>query len=98
MVNGELKFNERIMLIGEVTATKDYFVAARHREFKNDIDITTGWTKRPQTLYLYDYDLNLKKIVDIGMPIVRITGNENTNTVYAIVINPEFSIVKIELP
>jgi hypothetical protein len=98
MVNGELKFNERITLIDEISATKDYFVAARHKEFKNDIDITTGWTKRPQTLYLYDYDLNLKKIVDVGIPIVRITGNENSNTVYAIVINPEYSIVKIELP
>ncbi len=96
-VNGELKFNERITLIGEMSITKDYIVVARPKEFKKDIDRFTGSQKRPQTLYLYDYELNLQKIVDLKVPIYRLAGNENSNSVYAIVSNPEYSIVEVDL-
>lgn len=97
-INGQLKFKERIVLIGEMASTKDYIVVARPKEFKKDIDTNTGDQKRPQTLYLYDYDLHLQKIIDLRMPVCRLAGNEKSNTVYAIVTNPEYSIVKIELP
>ncbi len=97
-VNGDLKFKERITLISEMAITKDYIVVARPKEFKKDIDINTGMQKRPHTLYLYDYELNLVKIIDTKVPICRLAGNEKSNTVYAIVTNPEYSIVKIELP
>jgi len=97
-VNGKIKFKNRIVLIGELALTKDYIVVARPKEFKKDIDINTGMQKRPHTLYLYDYELNLVKIIDIKVPIIRLAGNEKSNIVYAIVTNPEYSIVKIELP
>lgn len=98
IVNGDLKIKNKATVVSEMAICKDYIATSQHTAYENEIDINTGMSKLPQTLYLYDYDLNLKKIVDIGMPIFRITGNENSNTVYAIVINPEYSIVKIELP
>lgn len=97
-INGQLKFKKRIVLIGEMAITKDYIVVARHKDFKEYIDIKTGDQIRPQTLYLYDYELNLRNIVDVKVPVCRLAGNEKSNIVYAIVTNPEYSIVRIELP
>lgn len=93
-----MKFKERIVLISEMAITKDYIVVARSKEFKKDIDSNTGHQIRPHTLYLYDYELNLINIIDVKVPICRLAGNEKANTVYAIVTNPEYSIVKLELP
>jgi hypothetical protein len=98
VVNGEIKFKERVVLIHEIALTKDYIVAAQLKEFKKEMDEYSGYDKLPQTLYLYDYDLNLQKIVDLKVPIYRLAANEESNTVYAIVANPEFSIVTVELP
>lgn len=98
LINGKITFKDRMVLISEMAITESYIVAARPKKFKNDIDINTGMQRGPHTLYLYDYDLNLQKIVDIKAPILRLAGNEKSNTVYAIIMNPEYSIVKIELP
>jgi hypothetical protein len=50
-----------------------------------------------KSLYLYDYDLNLKKIINLKMPILRIAANAKSNVLYAIVANPEYAIIKFSL-
>lgn len=79
---------------------KDYIVS-HERDYTtdktNEREVGRDFTKCPQTLFLYDYNLNLKKIVDIRMPIIRITGTPKDNTVYAMVVNPEFALVKCDV-
>ena len=48
-------------------------------------------------IFLYDYDGNLVKIVDLGIPVMRIASEEQSNTLYAIGVNPDFVLVKYEL-
>lgn len=51
----------------------------------------------PSYCFLYDYDGNLVKIVDLGIPVMRIASEEQSNTLYAIGVNPDFVLVKYEL-
>lgn len=85
----------------ELALTKDYIVTLQ-RDYLNDpTDETTvgrDFTKLPQTLFLYDYKSNLKKIIHLQMPILRIAADSKSNTVYAITVNPDFMLVKCELP
>ena len=46
---------------------------------------------------VFDYDFNLVKIVNLGMPRYNLAASGEDNTFYAIVQNPENSIVEIEL-
>ena len=46
---------------------------------------------------VYDYDFNLKKIIDMGMPILRIETKGNSNTIYAVGIDLYFCIVTYEI-
>lgn len=48
-------------------------------------------------LFLYDYDGNLKKIVDLGYPVLRIAADIKNNILYAIVVMEDFVLVKYEL-
>lgn len=83
-----------------MTLSKDYIITIqRDYEYDNTDELTVGmdFNKLPKTLFLYDYSGNLKRIVDVGIPIFRVGGNEKDNTVYAIGVNPDFMIVRIEL-
>lgn len=83
-----------------VILLKDYIVTLeRDYQTDNTNEMTVGrdFTKCPQTIFLYDYELNLKKIVNLRMPIVRITGSATNNMVYAMVVNPEFTLVKCDV-
>ena len=85
----------------ELALTKDYIVTLQ-RDYQtdptNEVKVGRDFTKLPQTLFLYDYKSNLRKIVNLGMPVLRIAADIKNNTVYAIVVNPDFMIVKCELP
>lgn len=85
----------------ELALTKDYIVTLQ-RDYQtdptNEARVGRDFTKLPQTLFLYDYKSNLRKIVNLGMPVLRIAADIKNNTVYAIVVNPDFMIVKCELP
>lgn len=83
-----------------MTLSKDYIITIqRDYEYDNTDELTVGmdFNKLPKTLFLYDYSGDLKRIVDVGIPIFRVGGNEKDNTVYAIGVNPDFMIVRIEL-
>lgn len=51
----------------------------------------------PRSLFVYDYDLNLKKVINMPFPLLRVCGDLQTNMVYAISINPEYEVISINL-
>lgn len=97
---GKITLNEPKGGMMEMALTKDYIVTLE-RDTKDDLKGNTKAGRElkdlPQTLFLYDYESNVKKIVDLKMPILRIASDISTNTIYAIVVNPEFTLVKCEI-
>lgn len=81
--------------------TKDYIVSIeRDKEDLIPHPLPTGLRdpdQRPHTLFIYDYDMNLLKIVNLGFPIIRLAANGSTNDVYFIGVNPEYCIGKCKL-
>jgi len=86
--------------ISEMTLTKDYIVTIqRDYERKKTEESTIGmdFEKLPQTIFLYNYKGELQKIADVGIPILRIAGDIESNDLYAFGVDPEFVLVKCEL-
>ena len=84
----------------ELALTKDYIVTVQ-RDYQTDPtdESRVGWdfSMLPQTLFVYDYQSNLKRIIDFKMPILRIGSDIKNNTIYAIVVNPDFCLVKYDI-
>lgn len=98
--DNQLIFNRKIMGAGDLCMCKDYIVTLeRDREVDPLDESTVGRdpSKCPRTVFLYDYDGNLLKIIDLGMPTMRITANRESNKLYAIGVNPDYVLVKYEL-
>lgn len=51
----------------------------------------------PRSLFVYDYNLKLKKIINMPFPMLRLCGDTDTNTLYAMSVNPEFELISIDL-
>ena len=51
----------------------------------------------PHLAYLYDYNANLVKVVDLGVPVVRIASDRRNNVLYALALNPDYMLLKYEL-
>lgn len=51
----------------------------------------------PRSLFVYDYDLNLIKIINMPFPLLRLCGDFDSDDCYIIGANPEFEILKINL-
>ncbi len=86
--------------ISGVCLCRDYIVALQRDGTKDHTDVSKigrDATKCPRTVFLYDYDSNLVKIIDLGMPVMRIAADRKSNTFYAIGVNPEFIIAKYDL-
>ena len=82
--------------------TKDYIVSLRQDE-DNPLPKqkpTSGirdLSGAPQTVYIFDYDLNLLKIADLNMPALNITANPENNTLYIIGLKDSYCIAKCEI-
>lgn len=101
VVEGKLKLegHQRIG-ISQVTLLKDYIVAADFSpEEKASISKREIRRKKmlPQTFHIYDYNLNLIKIYKLNRPIWRIDGLADSNTIYAIIEDPELKMVTVEI-
>lgn len=86
----------------ELALTNDYIVLLqRDTEMEENISNKDmrgrNMASLPRSLFVYDYDLNLKKIVNMPFPTLRLCGDVETNTVYAMSVNPEFELIKLEL-
>lgn len=100
--------NEGILKINEVThpapstmaLTKDYIVTidrdkqTEEVQTENDSEnrFIRNFSKAPQTLFVYDYDFNLKKILHTRIPMFRLAARGNDNTIYFIGVKGEFCI------
>ena len=51
----------------------------------------------PKAIYVYDYNLEPIKILKVDKPIWRIDGMSSSNTLYAIIENPEDERISIEI-
>ena len=51
----------------------------------------------PHSLFVYDGSLKPVCILNLNVPIVRLCGDGASNELFAVVVNPEYSIVKIDL-
>lgn len=97
---GKIVPDQRVGGIFGLSLTKDYVVSL-HRDWENEpLDgPVQGRDERliPHLVYLYDYDSHLVKVVDLGMPVVRIASDRRSNTLYGIGLNPDYMLVKYEL-
>ncbi|NDV66548.1 hypothetical protein [Bacteroides sp. 224] len=82
-----------------ITLTKDYIVTVEQdslnvKKYPKKKEEIRKFSKAPNTLFVYDYDMNLLKIVDVDLPILRLASEGNNNEVFFIGVNPEFCIGK----
>ncbi|MDR1259275.1 MAG: hypothetical protein LBK65_08380 [Tannerellaceae bacterium] len=100
IVEGDFRYNNSEGGIQELAITSEYILTIqRDRKFDQTDDQTVGrdFNKLPHTVFLYNYELQLVKIIDLGMPLLRLAADPLSNTVYAIGINPDFVLVKFEI-
>ncbi|NDV66547.1 BF3164 family lipoprotein [Bacteroides sp. 224] len=79
--------------------TKDYIVTIE-RDKENATPLPPKKTKgrdfsrAPQTLFVYDYDMNLLKIVNLGLPVLSVASDDLNNDVFFIGADPELCLGK----
>ena len=76
--------------------TEDFIISIMNDPDYTGNDNSQSSPKR-HTVGVFDYDFNLVKIVNLRMPRYNLAASGEDNTFYAIVQNPENSIVEIEL-
>lgn len=86
--------------IWELSFTKDYIITVQNDEktegrlTRKDIFIDQ---KLPHSVFVYDYDLNPIRIYHFPFKVLRISGDSESNTVYLIVEDKEFKIIKFQI-
>ena len=98
--NGRIKFDRKRAGIFEVGLSKDYIICLQRDYAEDDMDerkVGRDVSKCPHTVFLYDYEGNLQKIVNLGIPVMRIAADHRSNVLYAIGADPEYVLVKFEL-
>ena len=98
--NGNIHFIEEAQVPHEIILTKDIITLEKEENTPTPTKRTAGirdLSQVPNTIFVYDYDFNLKKIIDMGMPILRIETKGNSNTIYAVGIDLDFCIVTYEI-
>lgn len=85
----------------EMALTQDYIVLLqRDTQVEGTIDNKErgrSMKSLPHSLFIYDYNLKLTKIINMPFPMLRLCGDVKTNTVYAMAINPEFELISMNL-
>lgn len=100
IVDDKLIVDRKRKGISSLVLTKDYIVCHQRDYSSDDIDETTvgrDFSKLPRTVFLYNYDGELLKIVNLKYPVIRIAANIDSNDLYAVILNEEFQIVKYSL-
>lgn len=100
IVEDKIVFDRKIGGMFELCLSKDYIITLerdREREPVDESTVGRDASKCPHTVFLYDYDSQLVKIVDLGIPVMRIAADRSSNTLYAIGVAPDFVLVKYKL-
>ena len=85
-----------------IALTKDYIITVERDEQTQEVETKSSsenrflraFSKTPQTLFVYDYEFNLKKILHTRIPMFRLAARGNDNTVYFMGVKEEFCIGK----
>lgn len=97
---GEIVADRKQMGGGDITITRDYIVVL-HRDYETDQtdESTVGRdvSKCPHTVFLFDFGSHLVKIVDLGMPVMRIAALPDSNRLYAIGAYPDYVLAEYDL-
>ncbi len=100
VADDQIIFDHTVGGIYEVCMSKDYIIALERDRDRDPMDESTvgrDVSKCPHTVFLYDYEGSLIKIVDLGIPVMRIAADCQNNVLYAIGANPDYVLVKYEL-
>lgn len=100
ITDDRIVFDRKIKGARDVCMSKDYIITLERDRERDPMDETTvrrNISKCPRTVFLYDYSGALLKIVDLGMPVMRIAANRDSNTLYVIGGNPDYVLAKCEL-
>src|SRR5690554_2333018 len=84
--------------IFSIALTQNYIIAHQRdyaQNVSNERSAGLDVSKAPSTLFLYNYNGDLVKIVDLGVPIVRLNSNFHSRVLYAVVANPDYSLVRV---
>ncbi|MDR1162158.1 MAG: hypothetical protein LBK45_07435 [Tannerellaceae bacterium] len=98
--NNDLKYTGNVRGPMGVTLTADYIVSIDTDPQAEPIDyfkIGLDYTKLPTTICLYDYSLQLRKVINVGMPVVRITSSPQNNVLFVLGVSPDFTLYRVEL-
>ena len=94
--NNRLRLGKNKTGISEIALTKNYVVTAECLEENvavEDLNLHNGIL--PKSLCVYDYNLQLKKVLEIDRPIMRIGAHSDSDTIFAIIEDPEYKMVTI---
>lgn len=98
--DGELKIldNTRAGAKG-LCFTANYIVTLEYDYDNESVTLPRGrdFSKLPHCIFLRDYSGKLQRKVDLEVPILRIAGDDSSDTLYAIVVNDEFNLIKVDL-
>lgn len=100
ITDDDIVFDRKIRGAQDVCMSKDYIITLERDRERDPMDESTvgrNISKSPRTVFLYDYTGRLLKIVDLGMPAMRIAAGRNSNTLYIIGGNPDYVLAKYEL-
>lgn len=76
-----------------VTLQRDVVTEGEKPKSSSPLDLAV----LPRSLFVYDYALELTKIITLPFPVLRICGDTESNVVYIIGANPEFGIYQLNL-
>ena len=76
-----------------VMLQRDVEVEGELPKAKYSRDIST----LPHSLFIYDYELNLKKVINMPFPMLRLCGDVMTNKIYVMSVNPEYALICFDL-
>ena len=91
---------DKVLEVGCGMGVLTQFLLQRDDEVEETMDRKTegrDMSSIPSSLFVYDYNLNLKKIINMPFRMLRLCGDVESNTVYAMAINPEFELISIDL-
>lgn len=85
----------------ELALTKDYIILLQRdtevEESVSNKEPGLSFKRLPHSLFVYDYNLELKKIINMPVPMLRLCGDYQTNTIYAMCVDPEFKLISIDI-
>ena len=99
---GELRYSPKGKKAAMEMALTDDYIVLLQRDTQVEETVSSKERGRsmallPHSLFIYDYDLQLKKIINMPFPMLRLCGDAETNTVYAMCVDPEFELISINL-